>query len=463
MASDQLAAPGSQPPAQVVGNAFVQQYYHILHTSPELVYRFYQESSKLSRPAPNGVMETVSNMQEINEKILAMDYSELKAEIKTVDAQESLEHGVIVMVTGYLTGKDLVKKDFTQSFFLAPQDKGFYVLNDLFRYVDENVEPIEKLDLPNGTTEALSLEEESPAPQEEIIQEQLPPSSIEEENDEEENEEENEEEVYNPPQYEVDHAVSEEEIPVEEVINEMPPVSEGVVAEAIPVPSAVTGEAPKKSYASIVQLMKANPAPISAPPPVLPRSAPTTVRSVSTTTKSTPVPAVIRGSVQSSDVPTGPSIDDNSDSQEAEADGHSIYVKSLPLNATPAQLEEEFKKFGPIKPNGVQVRSHKMQGFCFGFVDFEEASSVQSAIEASPILIGGRKAIVEEKRTTNSRSNNRGRFGSGRGGSNFHNDGSRGRGSGRGYSRSGSFNRGGGVRSGNSSPKSVNSTNMPPA
>ena len=26
---------------------------------------------------------------------------------------------------------------FTQSFFLAPQDKGYFVLNDVFRYVDD--------------------------------------------------------------------------------------------------------------------------------------------------------------------------------------------------------------------------------------------------------------------------------------------------------------------------------------
>lgn len=82
------------------------------------------------------------------------------------------------------------------------------------------------------------------------------------------------------------------------------------------------------------------------------------------------------------------------------------------MNATPAQLEKEFKKFGPIKSGGVQVRSNKVtchsityflffgslccimpsvcliwilmlqqQGFCFGFVEFEVASAVQSAIE----------------------------------------------------------------------------------
>lgn len=41
-------------------------------------------------------------------------------------------------------------------------------------------------------------------------------------------------------------------------------------------------------------------------------------------------------------------------------DGYSIYIRNLPLNATPAQLEEEFKRFGPIKSDGVQVRSNKV-------------------------------------------------------------------------------------------------------
>lgn len=40
--------------------------------------------------------------------------------------------------------------------------------------------------------------------------------------------------------------------------------------------------------------------------------------------------------------------------------GYSIYVRNLPLNATAQQLEEEFKIFGSIKPDGIQVRSNKV-------------------------------------------------------------------------------------------------------
>ena len=48
-------------------------------------------------------------------------------------------------------------------------------------------------------------------------------------------------------------------------------------------------------------------------------------------------------------------------------EGHSIYIRNLPLNATAEQVEDEFKKFGPIKPGGVQVRSHKVARSCCDF------------------------------------------------------------------------------------------------
>lgn len=43
------------------------------------------------------------------------------------------------------------------------------------------------------------------------------------------------------------------------------------------------------------------------------------------------------------------------------ADGYSIYIKGLPMSATPIMLDDEFKKFGTIKPNGIQVRSNKVR------------------------------------------------------------------------------------------------------
>lgn len=43
-------------------------------------------------------------------------------------------------------------------------------------------------------------------------------------------------------------------------------------------------------------------------------------------------------------------------------EGHSIYIRNLPLYTKSAELEAEFKRFGPIKLRGIQVRNSKV---CF--------------------------------------------------------------------------------------------------
>ncbi|XP_057463153.1 nuclear transport factor 2-like [Actinidia eriantha] len=52
----------------------------------------------------------------------------------------------------------------------------------------------------------------------------------------------------------------------------------------------------------------------------------------------------------------------------------SIYVGNLPCDVSVKQLEAVFKKFGPIKKGGIQVRNFA-DGFCYGFVEFELSKS----------------------------------------------------------------------------------------
>lgn len=77
-----------------------------------------------------------------------------------MDAQESFGGGVLVLVTGYLTGKDEVTRNFTQAFFLAPQDNGYFVLNDAFRYV-EDVKSQEEADVPLDEIESPPTSDQS--------------------------------------------------------------------------------------------------------------------------------------------------------------------------------------------------------------------------------------------------------------------------------------------------------------
>ncbi|XP_050205714.1 nuclear transport factor 2 [Mercurialis annua] len=408
-AQDQSTLAAAEVPAEVVGNAFAQQYYLIMHQSPELVHRFYQDVSKLGRPDESGVITTTTTMHAINEKILSLGYGEFRAEISSIDSQESYNGGVLVLVTGYLTRDDNLRQKFTQSFFLAPQDKGYFVLNDVFRYVDDAKQH-------NGNVEAPIPPGYDPSyVQENQVSEQTAVLS----------EEAIEEEVCDPSEI-GDGLVEEEEIPVPEVVDEIPDDLEMVVDPQMVAESDLKlEEVPKKSYASIVKVMKENAAPFASPSPSPLKSVPKSQEQVTVAAPPLVTPEMHVSTSNASE---------NGNVQESEGYGPSIYVKGLPLDATPSLLEDEFKKFGPIRSGGIQVKCQK--GFCFGFVEFEMASAVQSAMEASPVMIHGCRVVVEEKRST-SRGNHRGRFSSGSG-AGYRNDGVRGRGNfggGRAYGR----------------------------
>ncbi|GAV83924.1 RRM_1 domain-containing protein/NTF2 domain-containing protein [Cephalotus follicularis] len=408
----QTDSPPTSPPAQVVGNAFIEQYYHILHQSPELVFRFYKESSVLSRPDSNGVMVSVTTMQGINEKILSLDYKNSKAEIKTADSQKSYKDGVTVLVTGCLTGKDSLRRKFAQSFFLAPQDNGYFVLNDVFRYVEDD-EPLESQPIDTDDASIVnSVRNPEPAHVANLSAPDLA-TTVEQVH------QNVSEKAYDSSDHEIQiiQSVNEDEGAIDSQLqsngNHDPAVVESTSSSA-------QDDHPKKSYASIVKVMKGSPGvtkiyvPTSTAKAAAKKTENQAMRSV------TPAP-VTEASSQSS---TG--ILERSNSHE-EADGHSIYIRNLPFNMTDSQLEAEFKKFGPIKRGGIQIRYHKQQGYCFGFVEFHSLSSMNDAIQASPITIGGRQAVIEAKRTTARGGSVRGRFYSGRGG--FRNDSFRNRGS----------------------------------
>lgn len=75
-------------------------------------------------------------VQAINEQFLACDYEDTTFDLLSVDSQSSLECGIFLMVIGFFTGKDNLKRKFSQMFYLAHQNTSYVVLNDIFRYVD---------------------------------------------------------------------------------------------------------------------------------------------------------------------------------------------------------------------------------------------------------------------------------------------------------------------------------------
>jgi hypothetical protein len=70
-----------------------------------------------------------------------LEFHDSKVLISSVDTQTSLNGGVIVQVLGELAVRGgSPSQKFVQTFFLAEQPNGYYVLNDIFRYLKEDIE-----------------------------------------------------------------------------------------------------------------------------------------------------------------------------------------------------------------------------------------------------------------------------------------------------------------------------------
>ncbi|KAF0922446.1 hypothetical protein E2562_036562 [Oryza meyeriana var. granulata] len=403
----------------MISGAFVQQYYHILHETPDQVYKFYQDASIVGRPNSSGIMEYVSTTADINRIILSMDFSNYLTEIETADAQLSHKDGVLIVVTGSLTSEGICRR-FTQSFFLAPQESGGYVvLNDIFRFIVERPPvAVNQVSQENENNQnAATLTETDPNPAEDGVI--SGPVAVE--NNITEGDATNST---------VDGTSAENNAAVEPPVQMTKEECRKTPVAAPPPPAQK--DVTKKSYASIVKVMKEVPVPLT--PVVKPKPAP---RPVIKTVEASEKPSV--KSSQTVEIsPNDNKVAENDTSNDEQ--GYSVFVKSLPYDVTVQMVEEEFKKFGAIKPSGIQVRNNKIDRFIFGFIEFESQESMQAALQASPIHMGGKEVIVEEKRTTTRVVNGvvitRGDNGNAGGGGRFQ--------SGRGAYRGDNFRRGGG-------------------
>ena len=79
------------------------------------------------------------NLKEIRKRISDIDYKECRVVVSNVDSQPSNNEGIIVQVLGEMSNKDEQAIKFAQTFFLAVQQGGYYVLNDIFRHLKDEV------------------------------------------------------------------------------------------------------------------------------------------------------------------------------------------------------------------------------------------------------------------------------------------------------------------------------------
>eukprot|EP01135_Chromosphaera_perkinsii_P009946 Nk52_evm1s1972 gene=Nk52_evmTU1s1972 len=141
--------------AQDLSATFVKQYYTVMHSQPEMLHRFYGKDSASSRPSYGDVHSEITKGEAAIEKLFKqVDLRNCLINVDTLDAQPSLNGGVFVVTYGTFFREGEQARKFAQSFLLAPQNKGFYIANDVLRFL----EPLVLLDSNGNPAQANKAE-----------------------------------------------------------------------------------------------------------------------------------------------------------------------------------------------------------------------------------------------------------------------------------------------------------------
>ncbi|KAK3191063.1 hypothetical protein K4F52_003013 [Lecanicillium sp. MT-2017a] len=149
---DQLKLAAEQYPASVdssasnsnlskdeVGWYFVEQYYTTLSKSPEKLHLFYGKRSQFVHGKEAEVANVSVGRQAIQERIKELEFQDCKVRVSNVDAQATFDN-IVIQVIGETSNKAGEPRKFVQTFVLAQQPSGYFVLNDMFRFIDEDDE-----------------------------------------------------------------------------------------------------------------------------------------------------------------------------------------------------------------------------------------------------------------------------------------------------------------------------------
>ncbi|KAH7344797.1 hypothetical protein B0J17DRAFT_624093 [Rhizoctonia solani] len=146
-----------------VGWQFVSQYYTFVNKQPHRLHCFYTKNSTYIHGVEGEDSTACHGQQEIHNKILSIGFQDCKVFIHSVDAQSSASSGIVIQVIGEISNSGEPWRKFTQTFFLAEQPNGYFVLNDIFRYLKEESSGDDEGE--EDTKEEAEAQEGEPAPE----------------------------------------------------------------------------------------------------------------------------------------------------------------------------------------------------------------------------------------------------------------------------------------------------------
>ncbi|KDD71877.1 hypothetical protein H632_c4244p0, partial [Helicosporidium sp. ATCC 50920] len=129
-----------------IGTKFVTQYYGVRHGMPKHLHRFYaaeQSSLNVSGASGPGSRQQARGQRAIHDALVRQGLAHASTQVLSIDAQRSAGGAVMLLVLGRLwtPGSGCSQRAFAQTFFLAQQEDGYCVLNDVLR-VGEDAESL---------------------------------------------------------------------------------------------------------------------------------------------------------------------------------------------------------------------------------------------------------------------------------------------------------------------------------
>ncbi|XXG96481.1 hypothetical protein Hte_002764 [Hypoxylon texense] len=145
---------------------FVEQYYTTLSKNPEKLHLFYSKRSQFVYGLEAEIANVSVGRQNIQERIKQLDFQDCKVRVSNVDSQASFDN-IVIQVIGETSNKAGDPKKFVQTFVLAQQPSGYFVLNDILRYIDDedDEEPAEAAQAEQVEPEAQPVPETKEEPQ----------------------------------------------------------------------------------------------------------------------------------------------------------------------------------------------------------------------------------------------------------------------------------------------------------
>ncbi|CAG8949411.1 hypothetical protein HYFRA_00005040 [Hymenoscyphus fraxineus] len=426
------SASGNDLSKDEVGWYFVEQYYTTLSKSPEKLHLFYGKRSQFVSGLEAEVAPVSVGRSAIQERIRELDFQDCKVRVSNVDSQASFDN-IVIQVIGETSNKSAELKKFVQTFVLAQQPTGYFVLNDIFRYINEegDEEVVEATPVEDA---AGPLVEDVEMPKAQTSTEEAAPATLNAEVVDKKLETIESEEAPTPSTNGTSEEAVSAETPVTESKEEesTPEAAEKAIEEEVkepekpkePVPTPVVTRAPSaakpaepvkpaapakpKSWASLVGSSTPKPAvpasvtaPKTATPPAQARAAPP---AKAAPVQAQPTESTVSAAEKDKENTPGAgwqSVGDTTKRQNRtqsisqaplEKEGTMAYIRNVTEKLSPEELRGALESFGNL------IYFDINRGKNCAFVEYATPEGYQAAAAANPHQIGGENIFVEPRR-----------------------------------------------------------------